>query len=101
MDPDRLFAELVAVARQLDVEVRLEPFSMTATSAGGFCRLGGRALILIDQRASLLTRVEVLVRALAQLDTDAVYMTPAARDVLLAAHHHSPPRPLGLKSATP
>jgi hypothetical protein len=81
MDSTRLFDELVAVACKLGVEVRLEPLA-AATTGGGFCTLGGRSLILIDQRAPVSTRVEVLARAMARLETEAVYMTPAARDAL-------------------
>ncbi len=90
MDSTRLFNELVAVARTLGVEVRLEPFSTAATSGGGLCTLGGRTLIVIDQRAPLSTRVEVLARALARLETDAVYMTPEARDIVATGHPRGP-----------
>lgn len=91
MDSTRLFDELVAVARRLGVEVRLEPFSTAPTSGGGLCTLGGRALIVIDHQAPLATRVEVLARALARLETDAVYMTPEARDVVATGHHRPLP----------
>ncbi|SRR5713226_5676863 len=91
MDSDRLCNELVAIARTLGVEVRLEPFSTAATSGGGLCTLRGRALILIDQQAPLSTRVEVLARALARLEADTVYMTPEARDIVAAVHRRGPP----------
>ncbi len=101
MNSDRLFNELVAVARKLDVEVRLEPFSTAATSGGGLCMLGGHALILIDQHAPLSIRVEILARALARLDTDPVYMTPEARDLLAAVHHRAPVTSATVAHGTP
>ncbi|PYM32869.1 MAG: hypothetical protein DME17_19750, partial [Candidatus Rokuibacteriota bacterium] len=55
---------------------------IAAASSGGLCTLGGRALILIDQQAPASTRVEVLARALARLEIEAVYMTPEARDAV-------------------
>jgi len=82
MDSTRLFDELVAVARKLDVAVRLEPLSTVVTTGGGLCTLGGRTLVLIDLQAPLWARVEVLARALARLETDEVYMTPEARDIV-------------------
>ncbi len=88
MDSTRLFDELVGVARKLGAEVRLEPFSIAATTDGGLCTLGGRVLILIDEHAPLSTRIEVLARALARLEVEAVYMTPEARDVLATVHPH-------------
>jgi hypothetical protein len=90
MNSDRLFDELVTVARTLDVEVRLQPFSTATPSGGGLFRLNGRALILIDQPAPLSIRVEILAPALARLDTDTVYMTPEARDVLATVHYPEP-----------
>ena len=90
MDSHRLFNELVAVARKLGVEVRLESFSTVTTTGGGFCTLGGRALILIDDHAPLSTRVEALARALARLETEAVYMTPEARDLVATLQHRDP-----------
>ena len=81
-EPSRLFDELVTVARMLGAEVRLESFSTHVTPGGGLCRLGGRALILIDREAPVSLRINALARALSRFELDEVYMTPEARETV-------------------
>ena len=82
VDDQRLFDELLQAARQLQVEVRIEPFETPATRAGGLCILRGETLVLLDQHATLPDRIAGLARALAELEHETVYMAPEARELI-------------------
>lgn len=82
MGDQHLFDELIRVAEKLGVEVRIEPFETPATGGGGLCVLRGEQLVLLDATAPLHERILALARALSRLDTETVYMTPEARDIL-------------------
>lgn len=82
MDAQQLLDELVQAARRLGVEVRTEPFETPAATGGGLCLVRGAHLVLIDQRAPLADRLRALARALGDLESEAVYMAPEARELV-------------------
>lgn len=82
MDDQHLFDELVRAAEKIGVEVRIEPFETPASSGGGGCVLRGERLVLLDAGAPLEKRIHALARALSVLDTEAIYMTPEAREIV-------------------
>ncbi len=84
MDDQHLFDELRHAAERLGVAVRVEPFETPAVIGGGLCVVRGEQLVLIDQRAPLPDRVLALARALSELESETVYMTPEAREVIEA-----------------
>lgn len=84
MDDQLLFDDLLRVAKTLGVASRVESFETPATAGGGSCVLRGEPLILLDARAPLRERIEALARALSELDSEAIFMTPAAREALEA-----------------
>ncbi len=82
MDAQHLFDELLRVAEALGVVVRVELFETPATAGGGSCVLQGERLIVIDAGAPLHVRIAALARALAELETEAVFMIPEAREAV-------------------
>lgn len=52
MDEGGLLDEMTAVLAAAGVEVRKEPFRHPPESAGGFCRVHGKELVLLDEKAS-------------------------------------------------
>jgi hypothetical protein len=84
MDDEHFFDELLRAAEKLGVEVRKEPFETPATMGGGLCLVRGEQLVLIDQRAPLADRILALARALSELESEAVYMAPEARELVEA-----------------
>lgn len=82
MDPQQLLDELIQAARRLGVEVRSEPFETPAAMGGGLCLVRGAHLVLVDLRAPLADRLGALARALRDLESDAVYMAPEARELV-------------------
>ncbi len=84
MDDGRLLDALLRAARGLGVAVRVERFETPALGAGASCRLRGERLVLIDAGAPLPDQVRALARALAEGETDAVFMVPEAREAVEA-----------------
>jgi len=76
--------ELLRVARKFGLRVRIEPFEIPGVHAGGLCRVRGRQLILLDQKASVVDRVGALAEALAGFDLETVYVAPEARQLIEA-----------------
>ena len=58
---------------------------MNATKAGGLCLLHGAPIIIIDTEAPLLDQNYALAAALGELDLEAVFIAPAARNAILRA----------------
>lgn len=90
MDDQHLFDELLRVTKTLGVAVRVEPFETPATSGGGSCVFLGKPLVLIDASAPLQGRIAALARALAELETDTVFMVPEAREAVEAMRESRP-----------
>lgn len=67
MQHGSLFQELVDVLTQAGVEVRTEPFQHPAERAGGFCRIEGRNLVLLDASASRPQQARALLEAVETL----------------------------------
>jgi len=93
MEDQCLFDDLLRAARRLGVGIRMECFETPATAGGGSCVLRGEPLILLDAQAPLRERIVALARALSKLDSEAIFMTPAAREAVEAMRE--PPAALG------
>jgi hypothetical protein len=92
MDAQQLFDELVLVAERLGVEVRVEPFETPATMGGGLCLVRGEKLVLIDRNATVPDRLAGLARAVSELESEAVYMAPEARELIERVQDPARPR---------
>ncbi len=84
MDPERLWTELNALARQMGVEVRLEALDggEEFQVRGGLCRLGPRLVAFVDRHLAPLGRSRQLAAALGGMDLGGVYLRPALRQFL-------------------
>ncbi len=85
MDPHRLQDELLRVADRVGVQVRAEAMAANASKAGGLCHLHGTPVIIIDAQAPLLDQNYALAASLGELDLEAVFIAPAARNAILRA----------------
>jgi len=84
--PERVLAELEALAARLGIPVRSEPFGRGVLEGrGGLCRVNGKALIVMDASMRLPERIAVLAGALAQVDLTAVRVPQAVRERIEAA----------------
>ncbi len=90
MDDQSLFDALLLVAAALGVAVRVEPFETPAQAGGGSCIVRGERLIVIDSTAPPPVRIAALARALSELETDAIFMVPEAREAVEAMRESRP-----------
>ena len=88
VQPAQLVTALEEVAARLGIEVRHEVMDRNhplGGAGGGFCRLRGKPMILLDARLTARDRVAVIAKALARFDLDAIFVAPAVRQAI-AAH---------------
>ncbi|MEO8874873.1 MAG: hypothetical protein ABI461_04730 [Polyangiaceae bacterium] len=80
--PDEVLRELLNVALRAGIQVRSEPLDpdLFERSRGGICRIEGVRTIVVDSSAPIEERIAVLLRALATVELDAVYMRPELRE---------------------
>lgn len=78
MDPELLAARLAEAAESLGLEVREGP----ADSDGAVVRLRGKKVVFVPEGALSTKRAAVLARALAQEDTEDVFLLPAVREAV-------------------
>ncbi|WP_397546854.1 hypothetical protein ABUL39_13770 [Rhodothermus marinus] len=83
----RLVDELIAVARQLGLEVRVEsgPFR------GGYCVKQGDELVMLNRRHPPEVHLALLAEALRTRPLDTLYLKPAVRRALEEAWNRSSP----------
>jgi len=83
MDEAILLAMLEELAEKLGIEIRCERVrDDESLQGGGFCRLKGEYLVIIDKKASTGERIGVLSRAVRHFDLDDIYMKPLLRQYL-------------------
>jgi hypothetical protein len=83
MDQQLMFEQLEGLAKALDIEVRLETVRKEARfNPGGLCRIKGAPVIIINRKANLDQKIEVLGAAIKRFDLSGVYLRPGLRDFL-------------------
>ena len=83
MEETRLLQELEEIAERLSIAVRYDDFmGMDFKVKGGLCKLRGRNLIIMDRRAPIGERIDLLARALRQFDLSSVFTRPYIRLII-------------------
>lgn len=83
MDDQVILEQLEGVAEGLEVEVRYETLRKEARyNPGGLCRIRGMPVIIINRKAPLTDKVQVLAAAVKRFDLSGVYLRPGLRDFL-------------------
>jgi hypothetical protein len=78
-----LLDHLEALAESLGVRVRYDILpEEVGFASGGLCRLKGRYVVIINEKASKAEKIRTLSRALRRFDLGAVYLKPAVRELL-------------------
>src|SRR5437763_3732259 len=85
MKPEKMTEALEQAATQLGVQVRYESMTGEVSGAGGLCKVKGEWWLIIDRKVPPAERAATLTSALAQLDTDAIYLAPEVRNAIAAA----------------
>ena len=87
MDQNAVIEQLEELARGFGIEICYEPITLeeeTINVVGGFCKLRGEQLLIINSNAGARNKIKILVQALRRFDLDKIYIRPAIRDLLNA-----------------
>lgn len=84
MKPEQITETLEQAAMQLGILVRYEAMTGDASGSGGLCKLKGTWCVIIDRKTPPADRAATLIDALAEFDTDGVFLPPKIRDAVNA-----------------
>lgn len=80
---ENLLRQLEELAENLDVKVRYEQLKKEgAFFPGGLCKVKGQDIIIINSKASIEDKIEIMSRALRSFDLSQIYVLPAIRELL-------------------
>jgi hypothetical protein len=80
MTENLLLQHLEEIATRLGVELRYENLGISGMRTdGGYCRIGGRPLILINRADSRRRKILILARSLNRCDLNGIFIAPAVR----------------------
>jgi hypothetical protein len=79
MEP--VLEELEVAAGKLGVKVSYEVLAETV-GGGGLCKVKGAWRVIVEKSGTAGEKASTLARALATFDTEAIFLTPAARDLV-------------------
>lgn len=83
MNENSLLEHLEDIAHRLGVELRYENLCHgVVRSEGGYCRLSGKSIILINRKDSRQQKIKVLCKSLSKLDLQGIFIPPAVRRML-------------------
>ena len=85
MKPEKMAEALEQAAAQLGVQVRYETMTGEVAGAGGLCKVKGEWWVIIDRKLPPADRAATLTEALAQLDTDGIFLAPEVREAIASA----------------
>lgn len=95
---ERVFQGLRDLADRLGIAVRVEPFALRMTGKGGVCKIGGRFVVLIDEKLPVVEQVGVLGEALGKVVPAGFEVASDLRPYLRTGHANVTellrPRPL-------
>jgi hypothetical protein len=83
MQEETLLQQLEELAGKLEICVRDENISMEETSVtGGLCRLEGQYIVILNSKANVQDKIQVMIKALQLFNLDDIYIKPAVRQLL-------------------
>ncbi|MGA1862153.1 hypothetical protein OWM07_04665 [Deferribacter thermophilus] len=77
-DKKKLLTELVEIAKLLGITVRFE----NTNARGGLCRVNDTYYIIIDKKASIEYKINILVNSLKRFDLSKVHLKPKLRELI-------------------
>lgn len=81
MKMEPVLEDLEAAAHKLGVKVSYELLT-DSVAGGGLCKVKGAYRVIIEKRGTAGEKAATLAKALAVLNTEEVFLSPAARDLV-------------------
>ena len=83
MNEEILLNQLKELAEKLSISVRDENIDIEESSgAGGLCRVEGKYILILNSRAAVKEKNQVMIKALQQFDLTGIYIKPVIREML-------------------
>ncbi len=80
---DEQLKQIEEVAESLGIKVRYEKIQKESVFfPGGYCKVKGQDMIIINSKATLDDKVEIIARALNLFDLSQIYVLPAVRELI-------------------
>jgi hypothetical protein len=83
MNDEVILSYLEELAEKLEILVRDENINIEeSSSSGGLCRVEGKHVIILNSKATIKEKIQVMIKALQQFDLGDIYMKPVIRELL-------------------
>ena len=80
---EEILGQMEELAENLGITVRYEKIQKeSAFFPGGFCRVKGKDLIIINSKASVDDKIEIMGRAFLSFDLSQIFILPAIRELI-------------------
>jgi hypothetical protein len=83
MNEEVLLNQLEELAEKLGILVRDENINIEeSSSTGGLCRIEGKYVLILNSKATVKEKNQVMIKALQQFDLSDIYIKPVIRELL-------------------
>ena len=83
MNDDILLSQFEELAERLEILVRDENINLEESfTTGGLCRIEGKLVLILNSKATVNEKIQVMIKALQQFDLDDIYVKPVLRELL-------------------
>ena len=83
MNEEVLLNQLEDLAEKLGILVRDENINIEeSSSSGGLCRIEGEYVLILNSKATVKEKNQVMIKALQQFDLSDIYIKPVIRELL-------------------
>jgi hypothetical protein len=83
MNEEILLNHLEELAEKLGILVRDENINIEeSSSTGGLCRVEGKHILILNSKATVKEKNQVMINALQQFDVSEIYIKPVIRELL-------------------
>lgn len=83
MNEEVLLNQLEELAEKLEILVRDENINIDESSSnGGLCRVEGEYILILNSKATVNEKIQVIINALHQFDLSDIYVKPVIRELL-------------------
>ena len=83
MNEEVLLNQLEDLAEKLGILVRDENINIEeSSSSGGLCRIEGEYVLILNSKATVKEKNQVMIKALQQFDLSGIYIKPVIRELL-------------------
>ena len=83
MNDEVILSCLEELAERLDILVRDENINVEeSSSSGGMCRVEGKHVVILNSKATVKEKIQVMITSLQQFDLSDMYIKPVIRELL-------------------